>query len=281
MSFFTPNITLNCNGRLVLLDTPKVMGILNLTPDSFYDGGKYSPDNFLFQVEKMVLEGADFIDIGGMSSRPGAAIISIEEELKRVLEPISKIQNAFPDILLSIDTIHAEVAKQAVEHGAHLVNDISAGNLDKEMLPTVGQLNVPFIAMHMKGSPENMQIQPNYENVTLEVLDYFIDKIKACRAAGIKDIIIDPGFGFGKTLAHNYTLLQHLEDLSMLELPVLVGVSRKSMISKLLQIETEETLNATTALHMIALQHGATVLRVHDVKEAKQCVALWSTLQKS
>lgn len=264
-----------------MLDTPKVMGILNLTPDSFYDGGKYSPDNFLFQVEKMVLEGADFIDIGGMSSRPGAAIISIEEELKRVLEPISKIQNAFPDILLSIDTIHAEVAKQAVEHGAHLVNDISAGNLDKEMLPTVGQLNVPFIAMHMKGSPENMQIQPNYENVTLEVLDYFIDKIKACRAAGIKDIIIDPGFGFGKTLAHNYTLLQHLEDLSMLELPVLVGVSRKSMISKLLQIETEETLNATTALHMIALQHGATVLRVHDVKEAKQCVALWSTLQKS
>jgi dihydropteroate synthase len=281
LSFFTPNITLNCNGRLVLLDTPKVMGILNLTPDSFYDGGRHSPDNFLFQVEKMVLEGADFIDIGGMSSRPGAAIISIEEELKRVLEPILKIQNAFPDTLLSIDTIHAEVAKQAVEHGAHMVNDISAGNLDKEMLPTVGQLNVPFIAMHMKGSPENMQIQPNYENVTLEVLDYFINKIKACRAAGIKDIIIDPGFGFGKTLAHNYMLLQHLEDLSMLELPVLVGVSRKSMISKLLQIETEETLNATTALHMIALQHGATVLRVHDVKEAKQCVALWSTLQKS
>jgi dihydropteroate synthase len=281
LSFFNPNTTLNCNGRLVMLDTPKVMGILNLTPDSFYDGGKYASETFMFQVEKMIREGADFIDIGGMSSRPGATIISVEEELKRVLAPIGKIRHAFPDVIISIDTIHAEVAKQAVEHGALMVNDIAAGNLDENMLPTVGKLNVPYIAMHMKGRPENMQQQAQYDHVTLEVLDFFIDKVKACRAAGIKDVIVDPGFGFGKSIEHNYTLLQHLQDLEMLELPILVGLSRKSMISNYLQIATEDTLNATSSLHMVALQNGASILRVHDVKEAKQCIDLWIKLKRS
>ncbi|MEZ5022734.1 MAG: dihydropteroate synthase [Chitinophagales bacterium] len=280
MSFFNKNITLNCQGRLVTLDEPKVMGILNVTPDSFYDGGKYNGDQaYLHQVEKMLLEGANFIDIGGMSSRPGAETITIEEELDRVIAPIQNILQRFPDTIISIDTIHAKVAKAAVESGALIVNDISAGRLDSNMLATVGKLNVPYIAMHMKGEPNTMQSQSNYENVSLEVLDYFIDITKKCRAAGIKDIIIDPGFGFAKNLEQNYTLLNHLNDLDMLELPVLVGVSRKSMIYKLLESTAKEALNGSTALHMIALQKGASILRVHDVKEAVECVKIWKALQ--
>lgn len=280
MSFFNKNITLNCQGRLVTLDEPKVMGILNLTPDSFYDGGQYNGDQaYLLQVEKMLLEGADFIDIGGMSSRPGADTVTIEEELNRVIAPIQNILKRFPDTIISIDTIHAKVAKAAVDSGALIVNDISAGRLDSNMLATVGQLNVPYIAMHMKGEPNTMQSQANYENISLEVLDYFIDIIKKCRAAGIKDIIIDPGFGFAKNLEQNYTLLNHLNDLDMLELPILVGISRKSMIYKLLESSSKEALNGSTALHMIALQKGVSILRVHDVKEAVECVKIWNALQ--
>jgi len=264
-----------------MLETPKVMGILNLTPDSFYDGGKHMAETYLHQVERMMQDEVDIIDVGGMSSRPGATIISVEEELKRVLGPIEKIHRTFPEAIISIDTVHAAVAKKAVEYGALIVNDISAGNLDDDMLCTVGKLNVPYIAMHMKGRPENMQLQPQYDHLTVEVLDFFIDKVKACRAAGIKDIIIDPGFGFGKSIDHNFTLLQHLQDFEMLELPILVGLSRKSMVSKFLHIATAETLNGTSALHMMALQNGASILRVHDVKEAKQCVALWMKLKRA
>jgi len=266
---------------MVVLDEPKVMGILNLTPDSFYDGGKHQPSTFLQQVEKMINEGADIIDVGGMSSRPGAEIVSIDQELNRVIEPIQAIRKAFPDVFISIDTVHSKVAKLAVKNGADIVNDISAGNIDAKMISTVGKLNVPYILMHMQGQPSNMQQQPQYKNVTLDVLDFLLDKVKSCRTAGIKDIIIDPGFGFGKTVEHNYTLLQHLRDLDMIELPVLVGLSRKSMISKLLDIKVEDTLNATSALHIIALQNGANILRVHDVKEANQCIKLWQTLKQS
>ncbi len=281
MSFFKKNITLNCNGRLVVLDKPKVMGILNLTPDSFYDGGQYKTDiDYLNQVEKIISEGADFIDIGGMSSRPGAEIINIEEELKRVIEPIQNILKQFPDIIISIDTIRSEVAKASVEEGALIVNDISAGVLDNLMLATVVNLNVPYILMHMKGEPNNMQQHPTYENVTLEILDFFIERVKACRKAGIKDVIIDPGFGFGKTIEHNYTLLKHMRDFDMIELPLLVGISRKSMIYKVLEINQEEALNGTTALNMIALQKGASILRVHDVKEAVQCVKLYNAINE-
>ncbi|MEZ5004410.1 MAG: dihydropteroate synthase [Chitinophagales bacterium] len=263
------------------LESPKVMGILNVTPDSFYDGGKFNQEEtYLTQVEKMIGEGADFIDVGGMSSRPGADIISIEEELNRVITPIQKILKAFPDAIISIDTVHAEVARVAVDNGALMVNDISAGQLDDNMLTTVGRLNVPYIAMHIKGKPQSMQFNPTYENITLEILDYFIALLKKCKAAGIKDVIIDPGFGFGKTITHNFSLLHNLKDLDMLERPVLVGISRKSMIYKSLNISPDEALNGTTALHMVALQNGASILRVHDVKEAVECVQLWKSLQK-
>ncbi len=265
----------------MVLDTPKIMGILNLTPDSFYDGGKFTNDNYLQHVEQMLNDGADIIDVGGMSSRPGATIISIKEELKRVIEPVQNIRKHFPEAVISIDTVHAKVAKLSVQSGADIVNDISAGRLDTEMLKTVGKLNVPYILMHMLGEPNNMQLNPTYKNVTLEILDFFIDKVKACRAAGIKDVVIDPGFGFGKTIEHNYTLLQHIEDLDMLELPVLIGISRKSMIYKFLNINANDSLSATSALHMVALQKGANLLRVHDVKEAKQCIDLYLQLINS
>lgn len=266
-------MTINCRGQLIHLSIPKVMGILNITPDSFFDGGNFkSADAALGQVDKMLNEGASFIDVGGMSSRPGAGIVSEEEELKRVVPIIEAISKRFAGIPLSIDTIRARVAKEAVEAGAALVNDISAGRFDEAMLSTVAALKVPYIAMHMQGLPATMQQNPQYENVVKEVFEFMQERLAACRAAGITDVIIDPGFGFGKTVEHNYTLLRHLKEFKQLNCPLLVGVSRKSMICKLLGVKPESALNGTTIANTLAVLNGANILRVHDVKEAVEVI---------
>lgn len=251
------------------------MGILNTTPDSFYDGGKFnSIEHALYQTEKMLNDGASIIDIGGYSSRPGAETVTIEEELNRVIPVIEKIHSKFPDAILSIDTFKAKVAKNAIDAGASIVNDISAGDDDPDMIATVGKLGVPYIAMHKQGTPKTMQQNPNYSNVTTEVLDYFIKKIPQYRAAGINDVIIDPGFGFGKNLEHNYSLLKNLAAFKMLDYPILVGVSRKRMINEVLTISAKDALNGTTVINTIALINGANILRVHDVKEAIETVKI-------
>lgn len=268
--------TINCNGQLVSLESPVVMGILNATPDSFYDGGKHQLlDGQIQQVEKMLKEGATFIDIGGMSSRPGATIISAEEELRRVLPIIKKVLEEFPKTPISIDTIHSKVASESIAVGASIVNDISAGRIDTNMYGTVASLGTPYILMHMQGEPQQMQEKPTYQDVVLEVLDFFIQEIGNLRSLGVKDIIIDPGFGFGKTVEHNYELLKKMHVFKMLEVPILAGISRKSMICKVLNVNPERALNGTTALHMVALQQGAKILRVHDVKEAMECIRLF------
>ncbi len=252
------------------------MGILNVTPDSFFDGGRYNhADALLAQAEKMLTDGAAILDIGGASSRPGAAEVSEAEELSRVLPAVEAIARRFPEALLSVDTWRASVAEAAVGAGAHIVNDISAGRFDPAMYPTVARLGVPYILMHMQGAPQTMQQKPNYNDVVTEVLDFFLREIAHLRALGVKDIILDPGFGFGKTVQHNYELLRNLHVFSAVTgLPVLAGVSRKSMISKVLNVPTAQTLNGTTVLHTIALQQGARILRVHDVKEAVEVVQL-------
>ncbi len=265
--------TINCRGQLLDLSRPLVMGILNLTPDSFFDGGRYTTDSQLLRrVEQMLEEGAAIIDVGGMSSRPGAAIIPPEEELKRVTGPIQQICNRFPEAVLSIDTLSSEVAREAVEAGAKIVNDISAGRHDTGMISTVAALRCPFIAMHMLGQPATMQQSPEYEDVVETVFTFFAERLTHLRKAGILDVILDPGFGFGKTLAHNLELLQNLSVFRILELPLLVGISRKSMVCKLLDVSPKDALNGTTALHMIALRAGARILRVHDVREAMEAV---------
>lgn len=261
------------------LSKPRVMGILNLTPDSFHDGGKYTGiDSIIAHVEEMIFDGADIIDIGGMSSKPGSPIISIEEELERVIAPVKAICKRFPDTILSIDTIHAKVAEEAVAQGVSIVNDISAGTMDKDMIATVAQIRVPYIIMHMQGTPETMQVAPSYQNVVTEVMDYLSERLTQCKDAGIKDIIIDPGFGFGKTNEHNFELLKRLSLFKMLDCPILAGLSRKSMITKTLGIKNAEALNGTTALNTVALMNGANILRVHDVKEAVQVVRLMEGL---
>ena len=275
-------MNISCKGKLIDLTTPKIMGILNLTPDSFYDGGLYNnTDRALAQTEKMLLEGATFIDVGGASSKPGAVEVSADEELARVLPVIEKIHIKFPDTLISIDTYRSDVAQQAVAAGAAMVNDISGGNLDAKMLKTVGALGVPFVAMHMQGKPQNMQDKPSYDNILTEIRSFFAAKIYAGHKAGIHDIIIDPGFGFGKTLEHNYLLLKHLSSIQMDGIPMLIGVSRKSMIYKLLQIEVAEAGNGTSVLNTVALQQGAQIIRVHDVKEAHQAVQLIEKLKNA
>lgn len=275
-------MNISCKGKLIDLTTPKIMGILNLTPDSFYDGGLYNnTDRALAQTEKMLLEGATFIDVGGASSKPGVAEVSADEELARVLPVIEKIHIKFPDTLISIDTYRSDVAQQAVAAGAAMVNDISGGNLDAKMLKTVGALGVPFVAMHMQGKPQNMQDKPSYDNILTDIRSFFAAKIDAAHKAGIHDIIIDPGFGFGKTLEHNYALLKHLSSIQMDGVPMLIGVSRKSMIYKLLQIEVAEAGNGTSVLNTVALQQGAQILRVHDVKEAHQAVQLIEKLKNA
>jgi len=269
-------MNISCKGKLIDLTTPKIMGILNLTPDSFYDGGVFNnTDRALAQTEKMLLEGATFIDVGGASSKPGAVEISIDEELARVLPIIEEIQKRFPEVIISIDTYRSIVAQQAVATGAAIVNDISGGNLDAKMLGTVGALGgVPYIAMHMQGKPQNMQDNPSYDNVLVAIRSFFAAKIDEAHKAGIHDIIIDPGFGFGKTLDHNYSLLKNLSSMQIDGIPMLIGLSRKSMIHKLLEIEAADALNGTIVLNTIALQQGAQILRVHDVKEAQQAIHL-------
>lgn len=274
--------TINCKGTLIDLSTPRVMGIINSTPDSFYDGGKTtSIKAALSQATQMLDEGATFLDIGGYSSRPNATHISEAEEIARVIPIISEILKTFPTALLSIDTFRNEVARQAVEAGACIINDISGGSLDAEMLATVAQLQVPYIAMHMKGSPQNMTSKATYEDITKEVIFYFSEILHKSRQLGINDIVIDPGFGFAKNADHSFELLNNLELLQPLDAPILAGVSRKSMIYKTLNISAKEALNGTTALHMVALQKGATILRVHDVKEAMECLSLNEKLQQT
>ncbi|MEC3907491.1 dihydropteroate synthase [Tamlana sp. 2201CG12-4] len=272
-------MTINCKGQLIDLSTPKVMGILNITPDSFYDGSIYKNESdVLNQVEKMLSEGATFIDVGAYSSRPNANHVSEADELKRILPIVDLILKAFPETLLSIDTFRSQVAKQCIETGAALINDISAGNLDPNMLQTISGLHVPYIMMHMRGTPQNMQQQTQYDNLTNDIILYFSERIKAAKSLGIVDLIIDPGFGFAKTLEQNYELLNTLELFKMIEKPLLVGISRKSMIYKKLKISALDALNGTTILNTIALQKGASILRVHDVKEAVECIKLVESL---
>jgi dihydropteroate synthase len=272
---FPVNKTLQLQGKVIDLSVPKVMGIVNVTPDSFYEGSRFNDSSaILKQVEKMLLEGADFIDVGGYSSRPGAAEVSETEELQRVVPVIQAIQKEFPTIILSIDTFRSEVAKQGVMAGASLINDISSGDLDEQMLDVVAKLRVPYIAMHMRGTPQTMAQHTVYENLIKDIADYFHKKINAFHQLGIKDVIIDPGFGFAKTIEQNFELLNHLDYLRIIGMPLLVGLSRKSMVWKTLHVTPEEALNGTTTLHTMALLKGVSILRVHDVKEAVQTIKL-------
>ena len=274
--------TLNCKGALIDLSVPKVMGIINATPDSFYDGGKtVTLKEILRQAEGMLNEGAAFLDIGGYSSRPGADDVSETEELQRVLPAVEAIIKEFPEAIISVDSFRSKVAKSAIEAGAAIVNDISGGTKDIEMLSAVSKLKVPFIAMHMRGTPQTMSQLTEYTNITRDVLAYFSERLAAARAAGIDDIIADPGFGFAKTRAQSFELLNNLELFKHLEVPYLIGVSRKSMIYKTIETTADNALNGTTALHAIALLKGASILRVHDVQEAVECVSLLQAMQTS
>jgi dihydropteroate synthase len=273
--------TLNCKGRLLVVDKPLVMGIINTTPDSFYEGSRFMDmQDILRQAEKMLAEGAAILDVGGQSTRPGSTQIGAAEEMERVASAIETIALHFPDAIISVDTYHAPVARKAVEAGASIVNDISGGSFDEKMLATVAEMNVPYVCMHTKGSPADMQQHAVYDDVTREVLDYFIKKIAECRRAGIKDLIIDPGFGFAKTISHNFELLRNLSTLQMLDCPVMAGLSRKSTIYKTLGTDSAGALNGTTVMNTIALLNGANILRVHDVKEACEAAALVSAYNK-
>jgi dihydropteroate synthase len=272
-------MTINCKGQLIDLSKPKVMGILNLTPNSFFDGGKYKNETeIIAQVQKMLSEGATFIDIGAYSSKPNAEFVSIEEEMARIVPIVDLLVQRFPNILISIDTFRSQVAEACIQKGAALINDISAGKLDDAMLGVVAKYNVPYIMMHMRGTPQTMSTLTQYEDVVKEVLLYFSERIAVARSLGINDLIVDPGFGFAKTLEQNYEMLQKMELFQQLKLPVLVGISRKSMIYKTLNNNASESLNGTTALNTISLLKGANILRVHDVKEAVECVTLFNKM---
>jgi len=272
---FSTNKTLNAGGRLIHLDPPKLMGILNVTPDSFYDGGRYDSDkSMLLQAEKMINEGADFIDVGGYSSRPGAENITMEEEISRTIPVIQLLTQHFPDTVISIDTFRAEVVRQAVESGAAMVNDISGGSLDDHMWETVSHYRIPYVLMHMKGTPQTMAKLASYKDVVKEVTDYFHQRIEALKGFGIVDIVIDPGFGFAKTIDQNFELLGNLDLLQMLDKPILAGLSRKSLVWKTLETDPENALNGTTVLNTVALLKGASILRIHDVKEAAEAIKL-------
>ena len=267
--------TLQCNSKLLDLSTPAIMGILNLTDDSFHDGGKYnSIKKALKQTEKMLDEGAKIIDIGAYSSRPYAKNISLEEEWQRLEKTLQIINKKFPQAILSVDTFRSEIAWRSVDNGADIINDISAGNLDLKMFDIVADLNVPYIMMHMQGTPQTMQDNPHYDCIEKEVANFFLSKVKTLHQKGLSNIIIDPGFGFGKTVEHNYQLLNNLEELHALKLPLLVGISRKSMVYKVLETDAKNSLNGTTAINTLCLSKGASILRVHDVKEAVECVKL-------
>ena len=273
-------MTINCAGTLIDLNTPKVMGILNQTPDSFYDGGRYSnPKAVLYRVEQMLFNGASFIDIGGYSSRPGAPEVSEQEELNRVIPTINTVVKAFPDAVISIDTFRSAVAKAAIDSGAAMINDISGGDRDPEIYRVAARHQVPYILMHMRGTPQTMSTLTDYDNVVMEVTQDLAKKLKQIRPHGVNDLIVDPGFGFAKNLVQNYTLLGKLDHLKLLNTPILVGVSRKSMIYKLLQTNPENALNGTTAANTIALLKGASILRVHDVAPAIEVVKLVGALK--
>lgn len=273
-------MTINCKGTLVDLLSPKVMGILNITPDSFYDGGKYNNEkDILLQVEKMLNDGATFIDVGAYSSRPGAKHIVEDEELQRIVPVIELLITNFSDILISVDTFRSKVAKETIKAGASIINDISGGKMDENMFATVAELQVPYILMHMQGTPQNMQKNPQYEDVVKEVISFFAEQIFKLRQLKLNDVIIDVGFGFGKTIEHNFELLKNLSLFKNLEVPNLVGVSRKSMLYKTLDISAQEALNATTSANTIALLNGANILRVHDVKEATEAITIVKQLQ--
>ena len=276
-----PTLSINCNGDLVDLTTPKVMGIINVTPDSFYDGGKFKDEKSLLkQAEKMLVDGADFIDVGAYSSRPGANFVSEVEELKRITPIVKLIIKSFPNCKISIDSFRSKVINECVGMGASISNDISAGKLDPMMLETVGKLNIPYIMMHMRGSPKTMQNNTNYENIVNQVFEYFSERISTAKHHKINDIIIDAGFGFAKTIEQNYVLLKNLNHFNNLNYPILTGISRKSMIYNLLDCTSSEALNGTTALNMVALINGSKILRVHDVKQAVECVYLYNALEK-
>lgn len=275
-------LTINCKGKILSLDAPVVMGIVNLTPDSFYKG--YLDDSFdsiKALIHQMVNDGAAIIDVGGQSTRPGSSRISAKEEIERVMPVVTYIKDHYPSIFISIDTYQSEVANEIIASGAHMVNDISAGNMDARMLATVGRLSVPYICMHMQGTPETMQIQPHYTDLLKEVVEFFIEKLAACEHAGITDLILDPGFGFGKTVEHNFWLLKNLSVLQIFEKPILAGLSRKSSIYKTLRLTAGEALNGTTVMHTLALHNGAKILRVHDVKEAMQAIVLTEKYKKT
>jgi dihydropteroate synthase len=275
-TFFQKKTSLNAGGWLIDLSSPKVMGIINLTPDSFFAGSrKQGIDEALSQAGKMLDEGATFLDLGAYSSRPGADDISLQEECDRLLPVIEAIADRFPEAFLSIDTFRAKVAEAAIKAGAHIINDISGGQLDVDMFATVARLQVPYILMHTKGKPQNMQQLAQYEDVFTEVYDYFADKYHQLKQLGVHDVIIDPGFGFAKTAEQSYTLMNRLQDFNLLQLPILVGISRKKMIYGQLGITAEEALNGTSVLNTIALTKGANILRVHDVKEAVEAVKIW------
>jgi dihydropteroate synthase len=270
-------MTINCLGNLIDFNYPKVMGILNITPDSFYDGNRYNSDKLILsQVEKMLRDGTTFIDLGAYSSRPTAAEISEQEEKDRLLPVLKLILNHFPDALLSIDTFRSSVAQKSLDLGAAMINDISASTLDEKMMEIVAAHQVPYVMMHMRGTPQTMSTLTQYDAIVKEMLFYFSEKVAKARSLGINDLIIDPGFGFAKTLDQNYEVLQKLELFQNLDLPILAGISRKSMVYKVLNSSAEEALNGTTALHMIALMKGASILRVHDVKEAQECIQLYN-----
>lgn len=280
-TFFYTTRWLNCSGKLLDLSAPLVMGILNVTDDSFYDGGRFTDkEKMLAHAAKILEEGAAIIDIGGQSTRPGAKKIDARTEAERVIPALQLLKNKFPDAVFSVDTFYASVAEAAVKEGASVINDVSGGTMDERMFEIVSRCKVPYVLMHMQGTPETMQKNPSYKNVTAEVMDYFSERIAVLRSLGVNDIIIDPGFGFGKTIGHNYSLLAHLELFRFFELPILCGFSRKSMVTKVLNISPNDALNGTTVLNTIALMKGANILRVHDVKEATEVVKIVNSLHK-
>lgn len=275
-------VTLNCKGHLLTLEKPAVMGILNITPDSFYEGARCMlPEDIMKKASRMQSEGALIIDIGGQSTRPGSEAVSAHEEMERIIDPITAIHKRFPDLLISVDTYYAEVARNAVEAGASIVNDISGGLMDANMLSTVAELRIPFICMHMRGTPQTMQGLTSYDDLVTDIMDYFIERIDACQRAGINDMIIDPGFGFSKNTTQNFQLLREMKELTLLGKPLLAGLSRKSTICKTLGIPPAEALNGTTVMNTIALLNGASILRVHDVKEAVEAITLVESLKKA
>ncbi len=274
-AFLCSKKTLNCKGKIINLSSPLVMGVMNITPDSFYDGGKYRhPLDAIKQAERLLEDGANILDMGAASSRPGAGIIDPQEEQQRLLPALKAVVKQFPEATISIDTYHSATARLSVEAGAHMINDISAGRIDPDMFSTIAELQIPYVMMHMQGMPDNMQASPQYRHLVKEVAAFFSERIEKLRALGIHDIIIDPGFGFGKTMEHNYSLLANLDYFAMFDLPLLVGFSRKSMINTLLGTSPDQALNGTTVLNTLALDKGADILRVHDPKEALEAIKI-------